>query len=158
MASKKALVLYGGKIAQLQAGDTLAGPVQTEEFINLTNDEASAISVGMAVYIDAPDGIKKAKADAGGTADVIGIVMQTSIASGSSGAIQTGGVITATTGQWDAVTGGTGGLVFNDEYWLDNVTAGHITNVAPTSGYITKVGRAISTTEMLIDIEDSIQL
>jgi len=61
--------------------------------------------------------LKKAKADAGGTANVIGLVAQASISSGVSGSIQFSGVLTATTAQWDAVFGTTGGLTKGVRYF-----------------------------------------
>jgi hypothetical protein len=68
--------------------------------------------------------------------------------------------LTATTGQWDAVTGGSGGLVANTVYYLDAATAGKLTATAPTTAgqYVVEVGMALSTTELLIKTRTPILL
>jgi hypothetical protein len=123
----------------------------------LTNDEATTVGIVNAVYSDASGGFKKAIANADGTSKPIGVTAA-SVASAASGTIRTGGEISATTGEWDAVTGQTGGLTFNADYFLDNTTAGKLTTTAPGSGYVVRVGRAISTTKMVIRIGERVQL
>jgi hypothetical protein len=70
------------------------------------------------------------------------------------------GVLEGTTGDWDTVTGGTGGLVAGDVYWLDPDNLGRITNTAPTTDgdYVVPLGEAVSTTEFIIDIDTSVLL
>lgn len=121
------------------------------------NDNGSGMVIGEAVYINDADGVDKARADSSSTAAVFGLVADTSIASTSSGNIITSGKLTATTGQWDAVTGGSGGLTPGATYYLDEITAGAITEVAPTSPETIAViiGEAMSTTEMLVRISRS---
>jgi len=158
MALRKPLVIANGQIEQLQSGDTL--DIQAEA-IQLTNDEASAVVIGAPVYSDANSGFKKAQANAAGTQGVIGLVAQApNIAAGASGAVCLDGILSATTAQWDAVTGDTGGLVFNAKYYLDPATAGKLTQTAPTTTgqYVREVGRALSTTELKVDIQPSILL
>jgi hypothetical protein len=154
MALKKPLVLTNGIPEQLQAGDSIA-EVDT---INLTNGEAGSIVIGAPVYMFAADSVKKAKADAVGTTPVIGLVAAATIANGVAGAIQMEGVLSATTGQWDAVAGTTGGLTFNTRYFLSNATAGILTSTAPSTGYSQEVGIAISTTELLIGLKQCYKL
>lgn len=79
---------------------------------------------------------------------------QASVGIGAIGAVQTDDPITLTTGQWDAITGDVGGLVFNSIYWLDPTTAGRLTKTAPvTPGQVlAPVGLAVSTTIMIINI------
>jgi hypothetical protein len=62
-------------------------------------------------------------------------------------------VLNATTGQWDTVTGGTGGLTPNAIYYLDPGNAGKLTTVAPItiSQYVAQVGIAISTVDLKLD-------
>jgi hypothetical protein len=79
---------------------------------------------------------------------VVGLVGDTTIANGVAGNIVTTGVLTATTGQWDAVTGQSGGLTTNSMYWLSGSTAGAIVTTAPTTGHLAPVGLAISTTQL----------
>lgn len=160
MALRKPLVQVAGKLQQLQAGDTLDATVTGGEQVQLTNDEAGAIVIGTPVYSDANDGVKKAQANAATTAEVIGLVGQTSIANGVAGAVQLAGPLTATTAQWDAVTGGSGGLVFRTRYYVDPTTAGKLTSTAPSTPgqVVAEVGIAFSATEMQISLKAPILL
>jgi len=125
-----------------------------------TNGEAGAIVIGAPVYLFSGGTVKKAKADAAGTANVLGLVATVSIAAAGSGQVWTSGKVTATTGQWDAVTGGSGGLVAGTTYYLDPATAGRLTSTAPTTAgqLVVSVGTAMSTTELLLRVEPAILL
>lgn len=161
MAQRKPLVIVNGEIQQLQAGDDLNVPISGVIEVSLTNDEASPVVICAPVYSDANDGFKKAKADALGTSVVVGLVSQSpSISNGASGTVGTSGILTATTAQWDAVTGQSGGLTFNTRYYLDPTTAGKITTTAPTTvgQSVVEIGVAISTTELKISIQKRILL
>ena len=92
------------------AGDPL-GVVAANQ-IDLTNDELADVAIGSAVYIDAPGGFKMAKADAAATTPALGLLLATTT-SGATGIVQTGGKITLTTAQWDAICGTVGGLSAN---------------------------------------------
>lgn len=124
----------------------------------LTNAEAGAIVIGQAVYTFGSGSVKKANANASGTKDVIGIVGVASISGSATGAIFVAGIATATTGQWDTVTGQSGGLTSGAIYYLDATTAGKITSTAPGSGWIAPVGVAISTTQLRINVQSTIKL
>jgi hypothetical protein len=126
--------------------------------LTATNGEASAIAIGRAVYVSAADTVKLANANAAGTKQVVGLVFDTSINAAASGSIAVAGVVTATTTQWDAVTGQTGGLTSGAKYFLSNTTAGALTTTAPTTGYIAPVGVALSTTKMVINVERTVKL
>lgn len=156
MAIKKPLVITNGQIEQLQSGDQL----QSNELIVRTNNNASPIVIGQPVYVDGAGTVDLALADAQVTSRVLGLVAETSIAAAGSGGIQTDGVIIATTGEWDAVTGETGGLTAGALYFLDPDTAGMLTQTAPTvSGdYVAEVGMALSTTELEISIRRTVRL
>lgn len=161
MALKKPLVLNNGEIEQLQSGDTLDAPQSGGDVVSLTNDEAGPVVICTAVYIDAVTGFKKAKADASATADAIGLVAKSpNISNGASGEVMVNGVMKATTAQWDAVTGQVGGLTFNEAYFLSPATAGLITVTEPSTvgQYVVYLGRAISTVEMMINVERKILL
>lgn len=161
MALKKPIVLYSGQLAQLQAGDVLSVPgVAGGDVVSQTNDEVGSIVICTVVYNDAADGVKKAKADASGTAKAIGLVLDATIASAAAGFIQVNGVMSATTGQWDTAFGTTGGLTFGTAYYLSPTTAGLGTATAPTTvgQYVQRLGIAISTTEFLVDIQPPILL
>jgi hypothetical protein len=152
--------MNSGQIQQLQSGDVLDAVVTEVDVVSLTNGNAGSIVIGSPVYSDADDSVDIAKADAAATVEVLGLVQDTSIGAAASGLIQTDGVITATTGQWDAVTGESGGLVAGTIYYLDETTAGNLTITAPTTAgqFVVRVGKALSTTEMEITITQPIKL
>lgn len=161
MGAKKALVIGSdGLIQQLQSGDYLTVPFSGVDLITQTNDEAGAIVIGTPVYNDGNDTVKKAKADASGTSKCVGLVYDASITNGVAGSIATNGILTATTVQWDAVAGTTGGLTAGTYYFVSPATAGQLTaTVTTTAGqYNVRVGMGISTTELKVDIKDRILL
>jgi len=150
MAVRIPLVIVNGQIQQLQSGDTIA---DHGEIIQMTNNNAAAIPIGSVVYSDAVDGVDLAQADAEATSRVIGLVQEpTEIGIAGTGDIITGGVMVATTAEWDAVSDLTGGLDVDDLYYLDETTPGAFTATAPTSTseYVVPVGVALSTTDMLL--------
>ena len=155
MALRKPLVVVDGLVQQLGSGDTLDAPISEVDLVSLTNNNASAITIGQPVYSAAADACDLAKADAIGTARPIGLVKDASIAASASGNIQTDGILSNS--DWTSVIGSTT-LTSGSVYYLDNATAGKLTATAPTSGFVVKVGIAISTTEMAIDIESPIGL
>lgn len=152
MALKKALVLgSNGLPQQLQSGDYInAGSIP-----QYTNGESSAsLTLGMPVYMSASDTVKRAEANAIGTAFVIGLCNDSTITASSLGGIATSNIVMGTTAQWDAVAGTTGGLTANTMYFLSPSTPGYLTSTAPSTvgQYIAPVGIGISTTEMKINI------
>lgn len=160
MALRKPLVLNSGQIQQLQSTDTLDAVQSGGDATQQTNDEVGAIVIGAPVYNDVANGVKKAKADASGTTKVIGLVRDVSIPAATAGAIQLSGVLTATTGQWDAVMGTTGGLTVGTRYYLSAVTAGLGSATAPSSvgQNVVQLGIAMSTTDLLLNITSPILL
>lgn len=152
MTLRKPLVMNAGQVQQLQSGDTLDAPQAGGDVIAQTNDEVGAVVIGTPVYNDVNDGVKKAKADASGTKDVIGLMRDVTTAGAASGQVQTNGVLTATTAQWDAAFGTTGGLTKGTRYYLSAGTAGLGTSTAPSTvgQYVVELGIAISTTELAL--------
>lgn len=141
---------------RVTAGSTSSTAVITDNF---TNDNAGTIVICRAVYATTTtDRIDLANANAAAPAQVIGIVSATSIAASASGSIAFAGVMAATTGQWDVVTGQTGGLTPGSMYFVSNTTAGALTTTAPTTGFVSPVGRAMSTTKMALRFDPTIQL
>lgn len=61
------------------------------------------------------------------------------------------GKLTLTTAEWDAVTGGSGGLVDGNHYWLSSTTGG-LTSSQPGSGIAQCVLTALSSTVALVAI------
>lgn len=156
MAVRKPLVQVAGQIQQLQAGDSIEHP----DLYTRVNNNAGAIVIGQPVYVDGAGSVDLAQADALATAEVLGLVADVSIAAAASGGIATDGKLTATTGQWDVVTGETGGLTPGAKYFLDAATPGMLTQTAPqTDGeVIAPVLVALSTTEAEINIDHTILL
>lgn len=148
MALRKPLVLVGGEIQQLQAGDTLDAVVAETEQQAYTNGDAGNHVLGDVVYLSATDTVKKAIANAVGTKDAIAFATAT-IANGVSGNYQTGGTLA-----------GLVGLTAGAVYYLSPTTAGQMTPTPPTTigQYVVRLGIATSTTEFLIDPERPILL
>lgn len=124
----------------------------------MTNAEASGIAIGQPVYVFSGDNVKKGIANATGTRRIIGLVSDSTINAAASGNIAITGLMTATTGQWDAVTGQTGGLTPDAIYYLDNATAGKMTSSAPSTGWVCPLGIALSTTRFKINIGSTVKL
>lgn len=146
MAVKKPLVMGSdGRPQQLQSGDSITA-IETGQ-LSLVAD--SALVPGNAIYSSAAGHVDLAKADATGTSKVRGLSLET-ISSTASGQIQTNGVVTLTTGEWDTVAGTTGGLTYNTTYFLSPGTAGLLTATCPTTvgQLVIIVGVALSTTEL----------
>lgn len=157
MAIKKPLVLGAdGRPQQLQSGDTLGNTSETGQ---VTLTAAATLIAGQAVYISANSTVNKAQANAAGTKDVFGLAT-TAINSAATGVVQANGILTLTTGQWDAVAGTTGGLTANTVYFLSSATAGLLTSTPPSTvgQYVCEVGIAVSTTDLLIGTRSPILL
>jgi len=130
-----------------------ASSAELDQTLLATNGESSAaIVIGAPVYVSAADTVKRAKADAASTAAVVGLAYEASTSASSLGLIKPDGVLKATTTQWDAVTGGSGGLTAGSLYYLDAATAGKLTTTSPSTAgqYVVKVGRALSSTELMV--------
>ena len=135
------------------SGTSAAGTVTT----SLTNAEATTIVAGAPVYSFSSGNCKKAIANSSTTTVVIGIVTADTNAA-ASGTISTAGSVTLTTGQWDAVTGQTGGLTSGTRYFLDNATAGKMMTTPPGTGFVEPIGTALSSTVLQLNIGYPIQL
>jgi hypothetical protein len=100
-----------------------------------------------------------ANAASGTTSSVVGLAYS-GIASGASGLIATDGECVASTAQWDAIAGTSGGLTFGVKYFLSATTAGNLTATPPSTAgqYVCNVGQALSSTRMLVRIQPRIQL
>jgi hypothetical protein len=160
MTLRKPLVIISGQIQQLAAADTLDALVSEKDMLSLSNGEASAIVIGTPVYVSASATCRKAQANAAGTTFAIGLVATVSVAAAALGSVQSDGVLTATTAQWDAVAGTTGGLAFGTLYFVDAANAGKITATATTTAGqdVAPIGRALSATDLEITIAPTILL
>ena len=162
MAIRKPMVLGDdGLPQQLQSGDGIASPTNAPSIRAITNAESSvSLVIGMAVYATGADQVKRGQANAKATSQICGIVYDTSVAASASGNIAQSGVMVATTTQWDAVAGTTGGLAFGALYFLDPANPGKITSAVPTTAGQTNtlIGRALSATELELMIAPPILL
>ena len=157
MATKIALALYDGEIAQLKAGDTLDITASSNQQFSATNQSTGAIFIGQPVYIAAADTVDLALADAKATSGVIGLVLDASIDSSVVGTILTDGILTST--DWTAVVGAAT-LTVGSVYFLSDTVAGTLTTTATTTAgsFVTRVGTAISTTTLEVTISRPIGL
>lgn len=148
MALRKPLVLNSGQLEELSSSDNLDANVVEVDV--LTRVAAATLIAGQPVYESSATDVDKAAANADATSKCIGLA-KAAIAAAASGTIQTSGVITLTTGEWDAVCGTTGGLAGGTQYYLSS-TAGLLTSTAPstTGYYVLPVIVGLSSTEALI--------
>ncbi len=160
MATRKPLVIVDGLLRQMAAGDILDAQLDEVDFVSADNDEIGAIVIGTPVYINGADTVKKALADAIGTANILGLVVDVTVAASDPARILTDGRLAATTAQWDAVTGEVGGLTPGSVYYLDPDTAGNLTTTAPTTDteVVARVGKALSTTILEVSVSQPILL
>jgi hypothetical protein len=157
MAARKPLVIVSGRIQQLQSGDTLDAVASEKDVVSMVAD--ATLIAGNAVYASAAGHCDKARANAVGTSRVVGLATA-AITSGASGSIQTNGVVSLSTGEWDALTGGSGGLTYNTVYYLSAATAGLLTSTAPstTGQTVVQLGIGLSTTELYLDPQPEVLL
>jgi len=154
MATQKPLVIIGGQIQEIPVGDVLSAASNLVDVIGAVNVNVSPIVKGTPVYIPSAGNVDKASAAASGTKKVFGLVAETSIAAAASGYVQLDGVLQASTAQWDAVAGTTGGLVANTIYYL-SATAGLLTATPPavSGNFVVQVGLALNATDLEIDTD-----
>jgi hypothetical protein len=141
-------------------GLATASVTAAHQAVNLTSGESAATTPpGGVVYISAAGTFKLAQADTLTNASAIGLAVA-SISAAASGNIATEGVLTLTTVQWDAVTGQIGGLTAGSTYYVDPSSPGKITttNVSTTGQVSMQIGRALSTTQMSLNIGSPILL
>lgn len=155
MALKIPIVLYNGILSQLQAGDTIASPDQT----TVTNGDAGALIAGQVVVSQAAGAVQKCNATALATSRVLGL-MTGPVGISGTGTMQDDGLLTLTTGQWDAVAGTTGGLTAGAPYWADPANNGKLTGTPPTTAtqFLVQLGVALSATVLDLDIQAPIGL
>jgi hypothetical protein len=122
------------------------------------NGDSGTLVPGTPVYVDSSGDMHAANASAAATASVFGLLLQ-STATAVSGAVQFDCGVTLTTSQWNAVTGGSGGLTAGSWYFL-STTTGQITATAPstTGQLVVTLGLAIGTTTLVLNVQPYIQL
>jgi hypothetical protein len=146
MAQRKPLVQVNGQLQQLQAGDYFA----SYSIVTQTNNAGVTLVKCQPVYNDAADSVALAQANGADQKELIGLVWSVSALSGAPVDILMDGVLEATTAEWDAIFGTTGGLTPKTRYFLSPTVAGQGTATCPTTDgqYVVELGIAISTTKL----------
>jgi hypothetical protein len=128
--------------------------------IQLRNDNVGSLIIGTPVYSDAGAGMDQGEANGSGKSTLVGLISDTSVATGAQGDVAVGGVLVATTVQWDAICGTSGGLASNTPYYLHPTTPGRLTATAPTTPgqEVVQVITALSSTEARIAITSPVLL
>jgi trimeric autotransporter adhesin len=137
---------------RISADNALSTVISALGTLSIQNVDSVVVSAGTPIYAFTSAGtFKRANASAAGTRFVIGLVEDGSVAVSASGRVRFGGVINLTTGQWDAITGGAGGLTPGTTYYL-GLAPGTLTDTAPTTGFVRVVGVALSSTSLKLQI------
>jgi hypothetical protein len=163
-----------GKISYVEALDGLGNPiirrVSSDSDVSaiiakivessqspVVNSTTNNLLFGHPVYGISGTEVELACANDINKKEVIGLVTDTILANGGGGKLQLFGKITGSEAQWGMVVDG--GLVPNTKYFLDAV-AGKLKSTVPvgTGLYLCPIGRALSTTEFVIKIEQPIAL
>jgi hypothetical protein len=154
MAKQKPLVVVNGQIQRLQPGDQ----IDLSNSVPKNNDTGNTIPIGTPVIASSGNAIL-AQADAQSTIRVAGLAAETANDNTSFDVIADG-ILTATTTQWDIVTGQIGGLSEGLDYFLSEAVAGELTVNAPDAQgeFVLRVGFALSPTEMEVEIGQPIKL
>lgn len=154
MAIKKAIVITNGQLEQLQPGDRL----DLNNSVTKTNNSGIAMIVGDVVFVSGVNA-DLAQANQQNSSRVAGVVV-TGGADASPVDIQTEGIVTLTTTEWDTAWGTVGGLVPGTDYFLSESSAGDGTPTAPTAAgeFVALVGHALSDTELELRIQQPIKL
>ncbi len=121
----------------------------------LENGDTVPLVVGTPVYFSNNNIVRKGKANISATKDIVGLVRDSTIVVSGNGFIQTSDILVATVFEWAIITGQTGGLIPDVLYYLDPYFPGRLTSVVPTvpDQYAVEIGRALSNTEINIDIK-----
>lgn len=130
---------------------TVSGGSSTENF-DAENQESFTVPKFTPVYTNALGKFKRASST--GLPQVVGFTIAAVLAS-TSGTIQTDGVLTGSTAEWDAITGDSGGLTPGPYYLTVDGTMSH---TALTTGYIVRLGQALTDVDFEISIEPPVRL
>lgn len=139
--------------------DVIGEALLTVENVNASEED---ILPGTPVVItDAAEGDIAVNDGTVAAAAVTGIALETIVAEvadpaspAGSGQIQTDGIVDLTTAEWDAVTGGSGGLTPGAYYFVGDGGAGtQLVTTEPTGGaIIAPVGQALTATKLILRI------
>lgn len=122
------------------------------DFADLVNLDENALLPGMPVTSTGANGATPARCNQFALIEVVGLATE-AIAPNTSGLIQTDGTLTLTVAQWAEITGQAGGLTPGETYYLAPFPGEMMTVPPATEGfYLTRIGRALSSTTLEISI------
>lgn len=142
------LVIQNGQIRELPSGASInVSPV----IIQMVNSESTAITRGQPVASNASGEAQLCVYDNIAKVRVLGVVFDESVEPGETANIAILGPVEATTDEWDALTGDTGGLSGTAKYYVGS-TAGDLAVTATTTNgtFQAPVGVAMSTTKLFV--------
>lgn len=141
----------GGKVVwKVTAPLALASSPGTQ----FTNASGSPVAACTPVYQTTTSHFGVAVASDATRAIVVGLVADDTIANGAAGLVFTSGPLVKSTGAWDAITGGTGGLVPGQAYYLAKSPPGRLTRSPVANGaYLVHVGVASAPTQLDLSID-----
>lgn len=124
------------------------------DLFTITNNSGVTMPAGSPITAD---GLRGSAATITNAA-VIGLTLASCV-TGAQVIVQPGGLVVLSTAAWDALTGGSGGLVAGTVYVL-STTAGMLATVAPsTQGQaVTVIGRARDATSLVVEIAQPVLL
>lgn len=162
MALRKPLVLVGFDPYQLPDGDTLDAIV-TGIGADLVNESANNLARCTPVCPGTgagAGGFQPARANTVGTSRVIGLIGADQIGPGASGLIVNFGILSATTAQWNAITGQNNGLTPGAIYFLSDVVPFRLSTAPPltTGDFLVRIGQALTPRQMFLNIQPPIGL
>jgi hypothetical protein len=136
--------------------NTISGGRMTLHPPDVTATFTSTTSKGMAVYVDGANTVDLGQADVESTALVIGLAEE-DVSAGGTGNYLTEGQVEQS--DWTAVTG-SATLVTGATYYLSTTVAGGLTITPPSTDgdIVVRVGTALSTTEIDIEIAQPVLL
>jgi hypothetical protein len=149
MAERLPLVEISGEVQELPAGDNLPSASDV-----LSRTFTSVAIAGAPQFVDGNGSVDNARANAEGTSQVLGLA-RVAVGAPGPGQMHTDGILTLTTGEWDAVAGTAGGLTADAKYFLSDAVAGRILETTPPAvagTYVVELGVALSTTELNVRI------
>ncbi len=119
-------------------------------------DNSAVVIAGAPVYMKTAGTIAYSIASGGSVVakNPIGL-LKTGGADSLSYVSQSSGIMVLTTGEWDAVTGDSGGLTPGAKYFLDASPAGRLVTVAPAASgeWVIRIGVGLSTTQLLLQFD-----
>lgn len=157
------LVIINGVTQQMPTGDTIASQfVSVNDVVCSNGDSVALVNVTPVYQSDMVTGgiVQRARANASATSSVLGLIQQGPALVGQNATVQVEGLISAITGDWDLVTGQSGGLTPGSRYFLSTATAGMLTTTPPSTvgQFSVCVGRAITPTTMKLEVQEPIGL